>query len=128
MVVHRIGARLHDKHIGAAHVLENLKINLAVAEAAEQRLAQRNIQMLADRLCQRRISGPTENFESLVVHDSTHTRHRSAMTAISRKWPDLKLSVEQESQKPEDAEGHTTIAIFIFRAYLLREIVSQTKV
>src|SRR6266849_7906213 len=34
VVVHRITARLHDENISAAHVLENLKINLAIAEAA----------------------------------------------------------------------------------------------
>ena len=126
MVVHRIGARLHHKHIRAAHVLENLKINLAVAEAPEQRLAQWHVQMLADLFRQHRIRGPTENFESFVVHDSTHTRHRSAMT-LFQAWPGSEPSGIRNVRTPEDAAGHTTIAIFIFRAYLLREIVSQRK-
>ncbi len=58
VAVHGSMARLHDKHIGTANIFQNLEINFAVAEAPEQRLAQRHVQVAADALRQYRIRGP----------------------------------------------------------------------
>src|SRR5690349_3290419 len=70
MAIHRIAARLDDENISAAHVLENLKINLAIAEAAQLGFTQRHLQMLADAFCQRQIGGARENFKAVVVHEA----------------------------------------------------------
>ncbi len=58
VAVHRVMARLHDKHVRAANVFQYLEINLAVAKAAEQRLAQRHVQVAANTFRQYRIRGP----------------------------------------------------------------------
>src|SRR5271167_3593503 len=70
MVIYRVAARLDDKNIGAADVFENLEINFTIAKAPELGLAQRHFQMATDAFCQRKIRGPRENFESVVVHDT----------------------------------------------------------
>src|SRR5580700_1619938 len=81
VVVHRIAARLNHEDVGAAHVFEDLKINLAIAEASQAGLTQRYIQMRADALCQRQIRGPREDFKPVVVHDTR------APTAQLLGWP-----------------------------------------
>ena len=70
VVVHGGMARLHDEYVRAAHILQNLKINFTVAESPEERFAQRHVQVAADALRQKRIRGPRENLESVVVHDA----------------------------------------------------------
>jgi hypothetical protein len=70
VVVHRVAARLHDENIGAAHIFENLKINLSIAKAAKLRFAERNIQMLADAFCKGQIRGARENFKAVVVQEA----------------------------------------------------------
>jgi hypothetical protein len=64
-----VAARLHYKNICAAHILENLKVNLAVAEAAQQRLAEVHVEIPANALGQHRIRSARKNLESLVVHE-----------------------------------------------------------
>ncbi len=51
-------ARLHDEYVRPANIFQNLEIDFAVAEAAEQGLAQRHIQVAADAFRQNRIRGP----------------------------------------------------------------------
>ena len=63
-------ARLDNEHVRAAHVLENLQIYFAVAEAPELHLAQLGAQMLADAVRQRRIRRARKNLEAIVVHSS----------------------------------------------------------
>jgi hypothetical protein len=71
MAIHRERTRLHDEDIGAADIFENLKINFPIAEAVQLRLAQRHVEVLADRLCQRKVGGAREDFETLVVHSGS---------------------------------------------------------
>jgi len=73
VVVHRIMARLNDKNIGAAHIFQNLKIYLAIAEAAQHGFAQRNVQMLADGFCQHRVCSSRKDLKTLVVHEAIST-------------------------------------------------------
>jgi len=61
-------ARLHDENIRAANVFENLEINFAITESAEQRFPQRNVQMTADALRQHWVCGPRKNLEAVFVH------------------------------------------------------------
>src|SRR5277367_2215373 len=70
MIVNGIAARLHDEHVGAAHVFENLKINFTIAKASEFCFSQRDFQMATDALCQGQIRGPRENFKTVVVHET----------------------------------------------------------
>jgi hypothetical protein len=66
-------AGLHDKNIRATHIFQNLKINFAVAKAAEHGLAQRHVQVLADSLCEHGIGSSRKNFKTLVVHEAIST-------------------------------------------------------
>jgi len=52
---HRVAARLHDEDIRAPHVFQDLKINLAVAEAMQGRLPGAHAQKPADVLRQRQV-------------------------------------------------------------------------
>src|SRR2546421_42712 len=78
MTVDRSMARLHDKNVRPANVFQNLKINFAVAEAPQQRLAQRHIQFLANTLRQYWICGPRENLanEGGIVRNPNSGRAR----------------------------------------------------
>src|SRR5277367_3377308 len=63
-------ARLHHKNVRAPHILQNLKVDFAVAEASQLGLADLHIQMLADTRSQRRIGRAREYFEPVVVQDA----------------------------------------------------------
>src|ERR1700733_7312536 len=78
-----MAARLDDKDVGAAHVLENLQINLAIAEAFEPHLAEPGAQVLADALRQGAIRCARKDFEAIVVHSSVapiNLRRRATLT------------------------------------------------
>jgi len=62
--------RLDNEYVGAAHILENLQINFAVAEAPELHLAKLGAQVLTNTVRQRRIRRARKNLEAIVVHSS----------------------------------------------------------
>src|ERR1700682_483761 len=70
MVIHRVAAWLHHEDIRAAHIFQNLKINLAVAETPQQRLADRNIQVAANTFGQRHMCSARKYFEAVVIHEA----------------------------------------------------------
>ena len=87
MVVHRKAARLDDKNIGAANVFENLKINLAVAEAAQLGFTQRDLQVLADAFREREVRRARENFKAVVVQERLLQVHQKKGETIKlRAW------------------------------------------
>jgi hypothetical protein len=86
-IIDGIAARLNDEDVGAPHVFENLKIDLAVAEAPEFRLAEGHFQMAANALRQRQIRGPRENFESVVVHDACAPA--ALVLGLHTSWPEI---------------------------------------
>jgi len=77
VAIHRMATRLHHEYIRAPHILQNLKINLAIAEPAEIRFAKRHIQMPANVLREREIRGPGENFETLILHETPPAKKKS---------------------------------------------------
>lgn len=66
MMIDWVRARLHHKNIRAANILEYLKINLAVAEAAKLRAAHTHAQITADSLRELRVCASRKNLEFLV--------------------------------------------------------------
>src|SRR5262249_8858014 len=70
VVIHQMMARLHDENVSAADVFQNLEINLAITESAQQRLAQRNIQMAADALRENGVCHAGKNLKSVVIHSA----------------------------------------------------------
>src|SRR4029077_8561897 len=87
MVVHREATRLDNKNIGAANVLENLKINLAVAEAAQLGFAKRDLQVLADAFREREVRRARENFKAVVVQELLlQVRRKKGETIKLRAW------------------------------------------
>src|SRR5437660_12735065 len=111
MTVDRSMARLHDKNVRAANVFQNLKINFAVAEAPQQRLAQRHIQFLANTLRQYWICGPRENLKSVVVHDARAPCDHSVATptCMQRNRKDL-LNDNDMDTKRRCGRIHDTLA------------------
>ena len=63
-------AGLHHKNVRASHIFQNLKMYFAVAEAAQARLPDRYIQMLANAVRQRGVGGTRKNFEPVVVQNA----------------------------------------------------------
>ncbi len=53
MLIHRIAGRLHHKNIDAAHIFQQLEVDLAVGEALHLGLAHRNSDVAANLLGQR---------------------------------------------------------------------------
>ena len=96
---------MHDEYVCAAHILQNLEINLTVAESPQQRFAQRHVQVAADTLRQYRIRGPGENLESVVVHDARapcgHSPATSPCMLTNRR-------IFQTRWTPRDAEAEST--------------------
>src|ERR1700704_3786607 len=74
MKIRRIRAGLHDENVRAAHVLQNLKINFAVAELAEPGVPRFGAQVAADILGQARVRAATENFKLVVDQESSFKR------------------------------------------------------
>ena len=66
MKIRGVRAWLHDKHVRAAHIFQNLKINFAVAELAKLGFSQLHAQMAADILRQPGIRATAENLEFVV--------------------------------------------------------------
>src|SRR5260370_2784150 len=66
MKIRRIGARLHDEDVRAAHVFKNLKINLAIAELSKPGFTWFGAQVSANILGQARVGAATENFKLVV--------------------------------------------------------------
>ena len=99
VAVHGGMARLHDEYVCAAHILQNLEINLTVAESPQQRFAQRHVQVAADTLRQYRIRGPGENLESVVVHDARAPCGHSAATPPCRPPYRKDLSNEMDTKR-----------------------------
>src|SRR5205807_5506114 len=66
MMIDGIGARLHHKHVRAANILQNLKINLAVAEAAQLGASHVHAQVAADALSQFRVRASGKDLELFV--------------------------------------------------------------
>ena len=67
MVVAGRGRRLHDEDVGAAHVVVDLDEDLAVAEAADFRTAERYAEMRADRVGQCRAGVARKDLEQFIV-------------------------------------------------------------
>src|SRR5258706_8847448 len=66
MEIRRIRARLHDEDVRAAHVFQNLKINLAIAELSKPGFTRFGAQVSANILGQARVGAATENFKLVV--------------------------------------------------------------
>jgi len=66
VLVHRAAGGLDQKHIHAAHVLEQLKVNLAIGKPLQLGFAQRHADELADLLRERTVGRSAENLEALV--------------------------------------------------------------
>ena len=96
VIVDGIRAGLHDKDVGATDIFEDLEIDLAVAEAAEDSLSQRDIEMLANRFGEAGIRGATEDFESLVVQDALARSPLSGDRGIAMVLRALRRTVRNE--------------------------------
>src|SRR6185437_11799828 len=66
MDIHRVAGGLDDEDVGAADVLENLDIILAVAEAGEAALAGLDAEVLADLAGERGVGGAAEDLELVI--------------------------------------------------------------
>src|SRR5258706_2230453 len=66
MEIRRIRARLHDEDVRAAHVFQNLKINLAIAELSKPGFTRFGAQVSANILGQARVGAATENLKLVV--------------------------------------------------------------
>src|SRR5258708_40295588 len=66
MKIRRIRPRLYDEDIRAAHVLQNLKIDLAIAELSKPGFTRLGAQVSANILGQARVGAATENFKLVV--------------------------------------------------------------
>src|SRR5258706_16456032 len=66
MEIRRIRARLHDEDVRAAHVFQNLKIDLAIAELSKPGFTRLGAQVSANILGQARVGAATENFKLVV--------------------------------------------------------------
>ena len=66
-------AGLDNENVRAAHIFQNLKINFAIAEAAQHGFAQRHVEMPADGFGQHGVRRTRKNFETLVVHEAVST-------------------------------------------------------
>ena len=60
MLVHRVAGGLHHKHIHAAHIFKQLKVDFAVGKALDLGLAHRNADVAANLLGQRPVGRPAE--------------------------------------------------------------------
>ena len=67
VLIHRIAGGLHHKNIHAAHVLEQLKVNLAVGKPLQLHLPHRHADMPRHFLSQPRIRRPGKQLEALVL-------------------------------------------------------------
>jgi len=74
-------ARLHHEDVGTAHVLQDLKIDLPVAEFAKRRPSRPRAQVTADGFRQRRIRGAAEDLELIVDQDLPSDAAASALRA-----------------------------------------------
>ena len=66
VVVHRRARRLDDEDVGAADVLVDLAVVLAVGEVVERQLPERNLEVVADLPGERRMRAPREDLEVTV--------------------------------------------------------------
>jgi hypothetical protein len=85
MIIDRKGAGLDNENIRATDIFEDLKINLAIAEAAEQGFAEGHVEVPANGFRQRGVGGPGEDFETLVVHTVLTEVISRAMTVHEMK-------------------------------------------
>src|SRR5439155_3536993 len=68
MVIHRRAGGLHHEDVGAAHVLLNLDVVLAVGETLHLRYRQIEPQVLTNLLGQGGVGVPAENLDSVWIH------------------------------------------------------------
>jgi hypothetical protein len=66
MVIDRIGAGLHHEDIRAANILQDLKVDLAITEAAQLRAADIHAQIAADALRELRVGASGKDLEFFV--------------------------------------------------------------
>src|SRR5215469_7497763 len=92
VVIHRVMARLHDEDVCAADVFQNLEINLAITEPAQQCLAQRNIQVFADAFREHGVRRAGKNLKPVVIHSEFSPNQLLKI----RMWSRL---IEVESRK-----------------------------
>jgi hypothetical protein len=85
MIIDGKRAGLNDENIRATDIFEDLEVNFAVAETAEQGLAEGHFEVPADGLGQRGVGGPREDFETLVVHTVLTEVISRAMTVHEMK-------------------------------------------
>ena len=67
MIVGREGGRLQDEDILAAHVLLDFHEDFLVGKATNARLAQRNVEVTCDRLCQHPVGIAREEFHTSIL-------------------------------------------------------------
>ncbi len=68
MIRHRRTGGLHDEDIAPAHVLDELDVDLAVAEAADLHAAHGRSEMTRDVVRQRRIRIAREQRDGVIAH------------------------------------------------------------
>ena len=68
--------RLHDEHVGAPHVLVDLAVVLAVGEVVQRELSERDPEIRADLLRERRMRAAREDLEIAVVEGVTGQARR----------------------------------------------------
>src|SRR5208282_5959046 len=79
VLIHRVAAGLDDEYVCPAHVFQNLKINLAVAEASQRALPQRDVEVPRDFLRQRAVGHPRKQLELLVYQEFPLRTLKNAM-------------------------------------------------
>ena len=87
VLVDGIAGRLHDEHIHAAHVLEQLEVDLAVSKTLQLRLAHRNPDMAADLLPVRPVGRAAEQLEAPVLAQIASTLALRSRLGVLRLLP-----------------------------------------
>jgi hypothetical protein len=67
MLIHRVAGGLYDKHIDAAHVLQQLEVDFAVGKALHFGFAQLHSNVSGNLLGQRPVGRAAEELEAFVL-------------------------------------------------------------
>src|SRR5436853_514577 len=104
MMIDRIGACLYHEHIRAANILQNLKIDLAIAEATELRAPDIHAQIAADALGELRVRASGKDLELFVdqIRPPSYATLQPARPACARAPQGTGIGLARECVAKED--------------------------